>query len=90
MAEYIASGTTAADGADITLADGAAATLNLFAAGASIPYGCVAVVQVKSSNGQYYQLGELDSVNPCLQVFGPGTYRVSRRASGTAFGVDKS
>lgn len=90
MAVHIASGTTAASSAaDFTLADGAAATLNLFGA-AGIPGDAVATVELLASNATYVTVGEMNAGTPCVQVFGPGTYRVSKRASATAFGVDKS
>lgn len=90
MANLIASGTAAASSTpDFTLADGAAATLNLFGA-AGVPTDASAIVELLASNATYIPIGEMSSGNPCVQVFGPGTYRVSKRASATAYGVDKT
>jgi hypothetical protein len=90
MANHIASGTTAASSAaDFTLADGAAATLNLFGA-AGVPSDARATVEILASNSTYVVLGEMNAGNPAMQVFGPGTYRVSKSASAVAYGVDKS
>lgn len=89
MAVYIASGTTASNGADFTLASGTTSTVNLFAAGEGIPNGASAPIQIKASNGSYYTLGVLDQNNIAQQVFGPGIFRVVRNANAVAFGVDK-
>lgn len=90
MAVHLASGTSAASSAaDFTLADGASATINLFGS-AGIPGDAKAVVEILASNSTYVVIGELNAGNPCVQVFGPGTFRVSKSASAVAFGVDKS
>lgn len=94
MAALIASGTTAANSADIVLADGASATLSLVAGNSSIiPAGCRAHVQLLTSTaGVYLEIpgGSLNNNSPVCQVFGPATFRVVKFASADAFGVDKT
>lgn len=93
MASLIASKTAAENSADFTLADGQSAMLNLTqgaSGGPALGVGCSASIQLKTSEGSYIQVGELTEKDPVLQVFGPGTYRVAKKASAAAFGVDKS
>lgn len=91
MAELIASGTAQADSADFTLAAGETATLYLKdAAGAQVGSESIASVQIKSSDGQYFTIGELNCREVAKVLSGAGTYRVRRLASGEAFGVDKN
>ncbi len=90
MAELIAAGTAEADSADFTLASGDQATLFLKdAAGPRVSADAVAHVQIKSADGEYFQVGHLDSYNPAKVLSAPGTYRVKRIANAVAFGVDK-
>jgi hypothetical protein len=90
MASLIASGTTAEDSSDFTVVAGTPVTIFLHdAAGPNVPGDCTAAIQVKSSGSQYFTVGVLDGNNPARVITGPGTYRVSKFASATAFGVDK-
>lgn len=89
----VASGTAAANSSDITIADGASALLSLFTVtGQAIHPGCCASIQYKSSNGEFFEVqdGVLDHAKPCAILHGPGVFRVVRKASTIAFGVDQS
>lgn len=91
MAQIIASGTTQASSSDFTITTGQPARISLFsAAGPSLPQGCVAWLQVKGSNNQYFTVDVLSTQQPALTVIAPGVYRVNKQASTTAFGVDQS
>lgn len=89
MAELIATGTTLTNSADFTLAAGASTTLYLKdATGATVPPECIALVQVKSG-AEYFNVGQLDGVNSMRVLTAIGTFRVSRLANTSAFGVDR-
>jgi hypothetical protein len=91
MAELIASGTTEADSADVTVAAGTPVTFCLkVASGAMVPRGSQALIQFKESGGNYITAATLDRYTPGLEVSAPGTYRVRRQAHTTAFGVDQT
>lgn len=91
MAELIATGTAQADSADFTLAAGDSAVLYLKdAAGAQVGANSIARVQIKSADGQYFTVGELNCREVAKVLSGAGTYRVRRLASDEAFGVDKN
>jgi hypothetical protein len=91
MAELIASGVIDATSSDITATAGAPITLFLkAAAGPLIPGDAHAVIQIKSADSVYFTVGELNRSMPARVLDGPGTYRVSKFASTTAFGVDQS
>lgn len=79
--EILASGTTQASSSDFTLADGASA--NLIMRGSA-----VIQIEIAASTG-YVTIGFLDNQYPVKTVSGPGTFRVTRQASGTAAAVDK-
>jgi hypothetical protein len=86
-----ASATAANTSGDIDIAAGDSVTLSLFVAvGQAIPEGCSASVQIKSSNGAYFQVDVLDHKKPALIVDGPGVYRVVKKKGELAFGVDQS
>ena len=92
MAELIASGTSAANSADIVLASGADSTIGLFAAaGVALSSDTSAVVQRKGSNGEYYTVpeSELYPAKTAVQIAGPATYRVRKLPSGTSFAVSR-
>lgn len=92
MAELIATGVAQADSADIVLADGAVATIGLFAAaGVSLSPDTKAVIQRKASNSQYYTVpeAELYPAKTAVQINGPATYRVRKFASAVSFGVSQ-
>ena len=92
MAELIATGVAGATSADIVLADGALATIGLFAA-AGITYSpdTKAVIERKASNGVYSSIpgGELLRVKDAIQIAGPATYRVVKLPSAVSFGVSQ-
>jgi hypothetical protein len=94
MAEYLAPGTAETAGADIILADGASATVNLKPATGqgALPADAVADVQIKTSGGDYIGIpgARMNVLTPAQNIIGPGTFRVIRRASVGIAGVDKS
>lgn len=87
----ITTGTTDDVSADITLAAGTPTTISLRdAAGPVLDSQCRAVIQVKTSDGQYMSAdgGMLTGVAPQKVIDGPGTFRVQKFA-GPSFGVDR-
>lgn len=90
MAQLIASTTDAATSADFTLAAGESATISLFNTN-YLRELAMAHVQIKGSDGAYYlvQDGGLSATRNTLRITAAGTYRISKDASQTAFGVDK-
>jgi hypothetical protein len=92
MAAYITSGTTEASGDDFTLEAGDSATLFLIDGGGdAVNHGSRADIQIKSSAGEYFTIFSLSGQpgQNARVIVAAGTYRVVRRASTTAFGVDK-
>jgi hypothetical protein len=91
MASLIASGTTADNSADFTVAAGTPVTISLHDADGVFGNDVAATVFIKSSGGVYRAVagGNLSPQKPELVIDGPGTYRVSKYASAVAFGVDK-
>lgn len=86
MASLLATGTTAANSADFTLAG---ETTSLFLVStAALPSGITVELQVKGANGVYYPMGSLSSNAPFIVLSSPGTFRVSRPA-GPDCGVDR-
>lgn len=83
--ELLAAGTTAANSADFTLADGESATLALKGAGASgvLDFAPV-LIEIKDDAGAYHQIGGL--LKPQV-LSGAGTYRVRRIANRGSVGV---
>lgn len=91
MAQLIATGIAAATSGDFDVAAGESSMVNLFvASGQTIPPGCAASIQLKGSNGVYVEVGVLDDKHPALLVDGPGTFRVVKKNSTVAFGVDQA
>lgn len=89
--ELLASGTTEASTSDITVTAGVPVTVFLkAAAGANVARGSRAVLQIKSAGGAYFTVGELTRHRPQVVIDGPGTYRVTRLAADTAFGIDQA
>lgn len=77
--------------ADIVAAAGTPVTLFLKSGTSeSLPNGAKAVIEIKSSGGQYFGVpnGELNQANPVKVIDGAGTYRVVK-LTGDAFGVDQ-
>ena len=92
MSQLIPSGVTADTSADFPLASGESVTIGIFAAAAVAFYDDTrAEIQRKASNGQYYTVknGVLGKEYGEHVISGPGTFRVVKRASAVAFGVDK-
>lgn len=91
MAELIAIGTAQVNSADFTLAAGETATLYLKdVAGQQVESTSIARVQIKSSEGEYFNIGELNCRELAKVLSGAGTYRVQRLSANVAFGVDKN
>lgn len=91
MANIIPSGTTAANSGDLVVAAGAPITVFLNDAdGRTLAEDANALVQIKAASGQYMTVGMLSRSQPALIIDGPGTYRVSKRASAVAVAVDQS
>ncbi len=86
MAALLATGTSAAQSADFTLA-GEASSLFLVST-AQLVSGSVVTLEVKGANGVYYPFARLDNASPFQVLTGPGTYRVNRPA-GADVGVDR-
>lgn len=91
MASYLASGNTESSGAEFTLTDGQTAKLCLTAPAGSqrVAPGCRARVEYKTSDSVWLKAGELTADDPVKVLVGAGTYRVTRKASTNACGVDK-
>lgn len=90
MAELIASGTTTANSADITIEAGASASLFLKSATSqTLPQDAKAVIQVKSTDATYYDIGTLTATDPMKVLQAAGTFRVVRIGASAAYGVDK-
>lgn len=91
MAELIANGTTETTSADFTMANGDSATIYLKnAAGPLLSSDARAVIQIKSADGNYFTIGEINRANPAKVLSAPGTFRVVKIASANAYGVDKT
>lgn len=90
MANLIASGLTAVTSADFTLLDGASAMLNLSQGGTTISGEVSASIQLKASDGSYFEVSKLTAQTPALLVYGPATYRVVKAVSTMALAVDKT
>jgi hypothetical protein len=91
MAELIAIQSTATASSDFTLtaADSVSILLKDASVGNDLAKGLVALIQVKTSGGQYLTIGSVDSSMPMKVLSGAGTYRVTKGA-GQSFGVDKT
>lgn len=92
MAEYIAAGSTAFNGADFTVAAGTPQTLFLKQASGDdvgAPNGVNFEIEHKTSGGTYTVLFTLNAGNHPKQITAPGVYRVRRIASTYSAGLDK-
>lgn len=87
MAELIAAATTAANSADVAVANGEAVTFFLKNAVGGAADGAVAL-QIKDAGGRYYDLIELNRARPMFHLTTPGTYRVRKPVTDRAIGVD--
>ena len=89
MANILAVGTTAASSSDFTVVAGTPNTLCLVdAAGPTIPQGAFVTIEFKDSAGLYFTVDYLQDDRTGRIIDGPGTYRVTRAATGIACGVD--
>ncbi|MBL0420516.1 hypothetical protein JI739_09200 [Ramlibacter sp. AW1] len=87
MANIIASGTTEASSSEFTLTTDSA---NIYITGGAPGSDARALVQIKAADGTFSTVGELTKQFPAQLLTGAGTYRVTRVATATAFGVDKN
>ncbi|MES2634018.1 MAG: hypothetical protein V4669_13675 [Pseudomonadota bacterium] len=90
MAQILASGTSLADSSEFTLAAGESATLSLFGTDFPSP-GCAASIQKKASSNAWVTIGSLRGIDGEMTkvLTAVGTFRVQRKASSKAFGVDQ-
>jgi len=79
--ELLASGTTAASSADVTVADGAAVTVIQRGRGR-------AEIEAKNTTG-YVSMGFIDDHKPAMTVLGPVIFRVTRADVLIALAVDR-
>ncbi len=90
MASLITTAATQADSADIVLGASTSTTLSLRPAnGGVLQPDAVALVSIKSSGGDYTVIGAMTYSKPLTVLTAQGTFRVTRMAAGTAFGVDR-
>lgn len=92
MANILASGTTAAQSSPFTLAVGDVATVFITqGAVSSLAYGSFAQIQVQDASSNWIDVtgGAMSSADAIKSIGSPGTYRVARLVSATAFGIDK-
>lgn len=80
-------GDTAANSADVTVAEGASLTVCLKYDTEQTSDGAVVDIQLKDDSAAYWQTGaKLTAYQPVLVIQGAGTYRFSR-AAGESCGV---
>lgn len=79
-AELIAAGSTAANSSDVVIASGDYLVVGL--KGQTSPTARV-IIKLKDDAGAYNNIYELNSDRPAAVLTGPGTYRLSRLATGT-------
>lgn len=91
MAELIAYGTTSSS-QEITVVAGTPATVFLKTASGAIPFDAEALIEAKSADATpaYTLVGSLTARCPMQIIDGAGTWRITRRPAGTAYGVDKN
>lgn len=87
MANLIPSGNTLVNSADIVVTDVAAATVHGWGVG-----NWTAQIQIKNTDGSWSTLGGITSLQVAMTIYGPGTYRVQRPATGADItcGVDSN
>lgn len=86
----LAVGTAAADSPDIVVAAGTPVTVFIKAAASGVPdSGAVYAVKLKTLAGTYHQIGQLDCATPYRSLTSPGTYQVSRIATGASSGLEQ-
>lgn len=89
MAEILAIGTDGSSSNDFTVVAGLTATVMLKnASGTKVESGARVWLMIKSSGGEYFRVREMNVKNTSMAIVSPGTYRVSRVATGVSVGVD--
>ena len=82
----LAAGTTAAQSTDVVIIAGVPKVVGLFVATGALDPGVECVVALKTP-GADTVIGKLSKTVPAIQLSGPGTYRVIRKAVTVAVGV---
>lgn len=80
--QILATGSTAANSADVVVADGESLTVALKGVAAGDTNARV-VISVKDDAGAYREIGGISWRNPETVIWAPGTYRFTRLAGGT-------
>lgn len=88
--QVLASGSGAAQSADIVVTTTAVTLVLWDTAGPKVDEMAAAFVEIKASNGQYIRYGMLSASKPFYVLKYPGTYRVVRYAGAAIFGVDQN
>lgn len=78
--QILATASTAADSADVTVAAGTPITVGLKGA---VDQFAIVVISLKDDGSAYNVVGRLTSDVPSLMISAPGTYRFSRVAGAT-------
>ena len=88
-ANILAKGTTEASSSTFTVAAGSTVTLSLSTGtNGPAPVNTAATVELQGSGANWHPVGELTYNNQAASIATPGTYRVTRHATGASFGVD--
>ncbi|TPM58981.1 hypothetical protein FJ959_08895 [Mesorhizobium sp. B2-2-4] len=78
--QILATGSTAADSADVTVAAGTPITVGLKGV---VDANALVIIYLKDDGAAYNQVGRLTSDVPSIMISAPGTYRFSRAAGAT-------
>lgn len=91
MATSLIASSTAAGTANVTVVAGTPATifLNSGSAGVAPPSDAKIVIEIQNAGAVFSWVGELNQANTSRSITSPGTYRVSKTTSGTAYGCDQ-
>ncbi len=87
--ELLAIGTAAASSADITVSSDPISLL-LVSSTALLQSKSLVNIEAKTAAGLYMPIGTLSTADRLLVLSAPGTYRVSRVATGASVGVDQA
>lgn len=79
-AELIATGSTAANSSDVTVADGSSLIVGIKGATGDLAR---VIILLKDDAGAYNRIGELNAGQSVLVLSGPGVYRLTRVAGAT-------
>ncbi|MBR0962240.1 hypothetical protein [Bradyrhizobium japonicum] len=86
--EILATGTGAANSADVVIAAGSSLTVCLKdAAGPDVGKYASVDILLKADTGEYFKVDNINTDKPALLIQAPGTYRFSRLAGSTSCGV---